>query len=146
MCAAPREVILGLDVGTKTIGIATSDPMGLLAHPLRTLSRKGTRTDADALVRIAAEKGAKQVVVGLPYEMDGGERRSARLARQIGEALVERGLVVHYVDERFSTREAERLLRHAAFTPERRDQVIDQVAATVILQTWLDHGPAGAGP
>src|SRR5262245_61624663 len=131
--------VMGLDVGTKTIGIAVSDPGRTLASPVRTLSRRSVRDDADRLVSLAGDHEADEVVVGLPYELDGTEARSARLARQIGAALVERGLVVRYVDERYTSVEADRQLLEVGLSRARRKEVIDQAAAVLILQSWLDH-------
>lgn len=131
--------MLGLDVGTKTLGVAATDGLGLMAHPVCTLSREGVRRDVERLVQLATERGAEGFVVGLPYELDGSEARSARLARQIGEALVERtGQPVWYVDERFTSVEAERRLIEAGATRARRKAIIDQQAAILILQAWLD--------
>jgi putative Holliday junction resolvase len=128
-----------LDVGTKTVGIAVCDAERRLASPVRTLARRGVRDDADRLVAIARDLEAAEAVVGLPFELDGTEGRSARLARQIGAALVERGLVVRYVDERYTSVEANRQLIDAGLSRERRKAVIDQAAAVLILQSWLDH-------
>ena len=130
--------VIGLDVGTKTIGVAATDPLGMLASPVCTVSRKGVKKDVAVLQRILDEKEAGAVVVGLPYELDGSEARSARLARQIGEAVQESsGLDVHYVDERFSSVEAERRMIEAGASRKKRKQVIDQVAAVIILETWM---------
>lgn len=132
--------ILGLDVGTKTIGVAVSDPLGLLAHPVRTLRRQGVRKDAEKLAQLIEEHEAERVVVGLPYELDGSEGRSARLARQIGDAVQELGSPVTYIDERFTSVEAERQLISADMSRAGRREVIDQQAAILILQSYLDHG------
>ena len=130
--------IMALDVGTKTIGIAMTDPLGIMAHPLHTLSRQGVRKDTEALVRVAQEREVTEVVVGLPLELDGTEARSARLARQVGEAVREAtGWPVHYVDERYTSVDAERHLIRADVSRRRRKQVIDQVAAVLILESWL---------
>ncbi|MCA9489525.1 MAG: Holliday junction resolvase RuvX [Myxococcales bacterium] len=135
---------LALDVGTKGIGIAVSDPTGMLASPLRTLQRKGVAKDAEALAALARELGVETLVVGLPYELDGTEARSARLARQVGEAVGERtGLPVRYVDERYSSVDAHRQLIEAGMSRERRKVVIDQQAAVIVLQAWLDHPELG---
>ena len=132
--------MLGLDVGTKTIGVAVSDALGMLASPVRTLSRKSVRDDTEVIATIATELGVDTVVVGLPYELDGSESRMARLARQVGEAVGARiGLPVRYVDERYSSVDATRQLIAAGMSRERRKQVIDQQAAVVILQSFLDH-------
>jgi putative Holliday junction resolvase len=131
--------ILALDVGTKTIGVATSDPLRMFAQPLTTLQRIGVVRDVEGIRRLIALHGVDQVVVGLPLELDGSEARSARLARQIGDALQEQGLSVAYVDERYSSVEAERHLIAADVSRKRRKEVIDQAAAMVILQSYLDE-------
>lgn len=131
--------VLGLDVGTKTIGVAVSDPGRVLASPVRTLSRRSVQQDVAALLHLAAELAAGEAILGLPYELDGSEGRSARLARQIGGGLAAGGLVVRYVDERFTSVEAERRLIEAGMSRARRREVIDQQAAVGILQSWLDH-------
>lgn len=131
---------LGLDVGTKTIGIACSDASGLLASPVRTLSRRSVAADVEVLAALVAERGVDRLVVGLPYELDGSEARSARLARQVGDALAARtGLPVVWIDERYSSVDATRQLVAAGVSRARRKQVVDQQAAVVILQSWLDH-------
>lgn len=136
---------LALDVGTKTIGVAITDALGMLAHPLRTLSRQGVRKDAELVAAIVRERDVERVVVGLPLELDGSEERSARLARQIGEAVAAAtSLPVVYVDERYSSVEAERRLIAAGVSRARRKEVIDQMAAVILLEDWLrsgvDHG------
>ena len=132
--------MLGLDVGTKTIGVAVSDPLGMLASPVRTLSRRSVRDDTEVVAALVDELGVDTVVVGLPFELDGSESRSARLARQIGEAVRQRtSLPIRYVDERYSSVDATRQLIAAGMSRERRRQVIDQQAAVVILQSFLDH-------
>lgn len=132
---------LGLDVGTKTIGLALSDETGIIAFPLLTVARRGLLHDIAAVVRIASEHRVGLFVVGLPFELDGSEARSARLARQIGDALAAASRrPVRYVDERFTSVEAERLLIAAGVSRTRRKATIDQAAAALILQAWLDHG------
>ncbi len=130
--------ILALDVGTKTIGLARAETAWPLPSPLRTLERKGLRQDIPRLVEICRQQQAGELVLGLPLELDGQEGRSARLARQVGEALAEAtGLPVHYQDERFSTVEAGERLRAAGLDSRRQRAVIDQAAAVVILEAWL---------
>lgn len=134
---------LGLDVGTKTIGLALSDELGMLATPLLTVARQGVQADVARVARLAAERGVGMFVVGLPYELDGSEARSARLARQIGDALAaSTGRPVRFVDERFTSVEAQRRLIEAGASRARRQATIDQAAAALILQAWLDHGEA----
>jgi len=130
--------VLALDVGTKTIGLAVSDPARRMVFPLRTVARRSVAKDTAEIARICTSQGITQLVVGLPLTLDGGEARSAHLARQVGEALaVLTGLPHAYVDERFSTVEAERRLREAGAPADRRKEVIDQYAAVVILEDWI---------
>ncbi len=132
--------IIALDVGTKTIGIATGDRVTRLASPHSTLSRKGVRKDTERLNHIATELGATAFVVGMPYELDGSEGRSAHVARQIGTAVATAAsLPVHYQYERFSTVEADRRLMEAGHDGRKRRIIIEQAAAAVILQDWLDR-------
>ncbi|MFT7520005.1 MAG: putative Holliday junction resolvase [Kiritimatiellia bacterium] len=130
--------VLALDVGTKTIGVAVTDPLRMFGQPVVTVSRKGVRKDVVELQVIVDKFEPDQIVVGLPFELDGTEERSARLARQIGEALAtSSGLPVAYQDERFSSVEAERKLIAMNVSRKKRKQIIDQVAAVVILESWL---------
>lgn len=137
-------IALALDVGTKTIGVAVSDGLGMMAHPVTTLSRRSVVKDAEALEDLVKKHRATQLVVGLPLELDGSEQRSAKLARQVGEALAERArLPVAYVDERFTSVDAERQLIAAGMSRAKRKLVIDQQAAVLILKSWLDARRAG---
>ncbi|MCB9759509.1 MAG: Holliday junction resolvase RuvX [Alphaproteobacteria bacterium] len=132
---------IGLDVGTKTIGVAMSDPLGLIAQPFTTLARQSVKKDAAALAELCQEKEVVHLIVGLPLELDDTEARPARLARQVGEALgALLGLTPVYIDERYTSVEAERALVALDLSRSRRKQVIDQSAAALILQSWLDHG------
>lgn len=132
---------IGLDVGTKTIGIAVSDPLGITANPHSTLKRQSVVKDCAALAVLCEEKQIKHLVVGLPLELDDTETRPARLARQIGTRLGELlGLEAIYIDERYSSVDAEDLLIEMDLSRKKRKQVIDQLAAVLILQSWLDHG------
>ena len=130
--------ILALDVGTRTIGIARASSGSPLATPHSTLSRQGVKKDVARLASLCVALGAEAVVVGLPYELDGAEGRSAKLARQVGVALAEHtGLPVHYQDERYSTVEASRRLHEAGHSARDQKSIIDEAAAAVILEDWL---------
>ena len=130
--------VIALDVGTKTIGVAMSDPMRMLASPVTTIRRKGVRRDTDVIAAMIEERGVDHVVVGLPFELDGTEARPARLARQIGEEVKARtGLPVDYVDERYSSVDAERQLIAADVSRARRKEIIDQAAAVIIMESWM---------
>lgn len=135
---------LGLDVGTQTIGVAATDALGMMAHPLLTITRKSVVRDADEVAKIARDRKADRVIVGMPYELDGTEERSAKLARQIGERVAEvTGLPVEYVDERYSSVEAESRLLQANVSRAKRKEVIDQLAAVIILERWLSAPRSG---
>lgn len=145
---------LALDVGTRTIGLALSDPDGIVAMAWETLARRGEAADvAELLARIQAREVGR-VVVGLPLELDGREGHRARRVLRLVEALKERlrtldGVPIEVVtwDERFSSAAAERTLLEADLSRKRRKEKIDAMAAQVILQGWLDaQRPAEARP
>ncbi len=139
-----RGPVLALDVGTRTIGLAITDPTRRMAFPDRTIARRSIAKDAEEIARICKERSVVWLVVGLPLTRDGGEARSARLARQVAEAVVSRtALPLSWVDERFSTLEAEHRLRAAGAPAAKRRQIIDQHAAVVILEDWIGAGGVG---
>ncbi len=127
--------VLALDVGTKTIGIALCE-RGIVL-PVCTLARASVAKDAVRVAQLCHARGVQRVIVGLPYALDGTEGRSARLARQVGEAVRLAGFEVCYQDERYSTVEALTRLGAAEVFRERRRAAVDQVAAVVILEEWL---------
>jgi putative Holliday junction resolvase len=136
---APNAVrVLGLDVGSRTIGVAVSDELGVAAHGVTTLQRRGTSKDVAQVVALVAKFEAERVVVGMPYEIDGSEGRRAVRVRVFYDALAAAGLTLEEWDERYSTAEAEAVLLEANVSRARRKQVIDQMAAQKILQGWLD--------
>lgn len=137
--------ILSLDVGTRRIGVARAAATGpRLATPLCVIERAGVKKDVARLATLCREQRAEAVVVGLPYDLEGGEGRSARLARQVGEALAqETALAVHYQDERFTTVEASARLHAGGLDSRAQRERIDAAAAAVILQDWLDAAAAG---
>ncbi len=132
---------VALDVGDVRIGVAVSDMLGITANPRETYVRKGKtfEDDINYFVKYAKEEDADAFVIGLPMNMDGSEGPRAEVTREFGEALKEAsGLQVIYVDERLTTVSAERMLICADVRREKRKQVIDKVAATIILQSYLD--------
>ena len=139
---------LGLDVGSRTIGIAVSDDLGLAAHPVRTLRRQGTARDVQAVLALAREQEAAALVVGVPFDEEGAVGRRAARVMVFVDALRTAGAPpVETWDERFSTIVAEEQLRDAAVPRKKRRAVIDQAAAVVILQGWLDdRARKGASP
>ena len=132
--------ILCLDVGDRRIGLAVSDPGNLLASPLGAIRRTRRGSDVDAVLVHARERHADRVVVGLPLSLNGRVGPQARKVANFIEALRRRtDLPIHSVDERFSTAEAERLLRQAGVEPSREREKVDAAAAAVILQEYLDR-------
>ncbi|MBM4273250.1 MAG: Holliday junction resolvase RuvX [Deltaproteobacteria bacterium] len=131
--------ILGLDVGEKRIGVAVSDPLGVTAQGLGVLSRKNRESDLARLQEMIRDYRVVKIVVGVPRHMDGRPGKQAPeildLAQALGKALAAE--VVAW-DERLTTREAERVLLQADLSRRRRRQVVDQVAAALILQGYLD--------
>ncbi len=129
----------GLDVGTKTVGVAVSDALGITAQPVTTLRRTNLRADLTELRRLAEHHGVEHAVVGLPLNMNGSEGPSAVEARRFGDAVARTlGIRVEYWDERLTTAAANRMLLEADVSRARRRAVVDQVAAALILQGWLD--------
>ena len=132
--------LLGLDVGTKTIGIAVSDISGIIASARETIFRSKFREDAAALLAIAAKLDACAIVVGLPLNMDGTEGPRAQSTRTFVRNLAAlTPLPIIYWDERLSTAAAERVLLAADASRKRRAEVIDKAAAAYILQGALDR-------
>jgi len=133
--------ILALDLGERRVGVALSDPDGIMAQPLVQLEPRGRRDLVAAVVRLVEEHGAGRVLVGMPLLADGTRGEQARRADAVVAALGE-ALKVPVVewDERFSTQEAEQALREAGVKPRRRRERLDKAAAAVILQAYLDAG------
>ena len=141
--------VLGVDPGTVRIGLAVSDPDRLVATPHGIV--EGGKGDADRVAAVAAELGCEVVVVGLPRSMSGRDTDSTRMARTLAEALGSRGLTVHLHDERLTSVQADRAGRAsrggrrasaARTATARRKGTTDQMAASVLLQAWLDSPAA----
>jgi putative Holliday junction resolvase len=132
---------LGVDVGGVRIGVAASDPDGILATPVETVRRDRSGKHVRRLAELAAELGAVEVVVGLPRTLADRTGRSARDAIELSEALARRiaPTPVRLADERLTTVSAERSLRAAGVRAREQRAVIDQAAAVAILQSWLDE-------
>ena len=136
---------LGIDLGSKRIGIAVSDRSGTIASPLTVLQRSGsTRRDHQAIAVLAAEEEAELLVVGLPLNMNGSMGPAAKAAVTEAEALATVvGVPVITFDERRTTVTADRALMEARIGAKERRKYVDKVAAAVLLQTWLDSRAAG---
>jgi putative Holliday junction resolvase len=132
--------VLGVDVGTVRVGVALSDPGGVIASPLETLRRAKDGSDLDRLAALVVEHEVAEVGVGDPRHLSGASGASAQDARAYSEALAGRitDVPVHLIDERLSTVTAAGHLREGGIDSRKQRQVIDQAAAVVILQQYLD--------
>lgn len=131
--------ILGLDVGSRRIGLAISDPLGITAQGLETLQRQNKRFDFSHLEQVIREHRVAEIVIGLPLRMAGGEGIQAEKMQAFAEEVRRRfRLPVHLWDERLSSAQANRLLRETDMSIKRRGEVVDQMAAVLILQSWMD--------
>ena len=131
--------ILALDIGTVRIGIATSDIMEIIASAYEVYRRKYLKADVEHIAKIVSDLSVGEIVIGLPLKMDGSEGQSVQMAREFGEELSKLVTVpIHYQDERLSTVSAERILIESGMRREKRKDKVDSIAATIILQTYLD--------
>lgn len=136
--------ILGLDLGTRRIGLAISNPEATLAFPAGHLERVGRKRDIEALGELVRERGISCIVVGLPIHMDGRAGKAAEVARDFARALaLATEKPVEMMDERWTSLEAERSLRDAPRAKKRQKGNVDSVAATLLLRTWLERSAAG---
>ena len=139
---------MGIDFGERRTGVALSDPTGTLASPFETIERRaGQRLPLKALEEIARAQGVVALVVGVPIDLAGEETEWTLRVRAAGEELARRlGLPVEFVDERFTSVQAQRAVRSSGLPKrerERKDRV-DRAAAALILQGWLDRRPREA--
>jgi putative Holliday junction resolvase len=140
-----RGTAIGLDVGSVRVGLAATDPTGTIASPVATLQRRDAAAMWRRVCDEASSRGATRIVVGLPRLLSGAEGDSALQARAFAtEASRRTGLAVELFDERLTTVQAERALIAGGMRRERRRQVIDAVAAALMLQGWLDSRSAAA--
>ncbi|HLY55023.1 MAG TPA: Holliday junction resolvase RuvX [Stellaceae bacterium] len=136
----PGQRLLGIDLGTKTIGLALSDRLRLVATPLTTLTRGKFRDDAAALQRLRAEHGVGALVLGLPLNMDGSDGPRAQATRAFARNLLAiDGPELCLWDERLSTAAVERGMIEADLSRRRRSEIVDRAAAAYILQGALDR-------
>jgi len=131
--------VLGLDLGGKRIGVAVSDEDASIAFPSGALESRGPEKDLKSVLDLIGERGIERVVVGLPRHLDGREGPEAEAARAFARALHEAsGLPVEMLDERWTTIEAERMLHAQGRKKKKQRGVVDSVAASIILRTYLD--------
>ncbi|HLT57762.1 MAG: Holliday junction resolvase RuvX [Limnochordales bacterium] len=137
---SPAGRVLGLDVGQRRIGVALSDELGWTAQGLTVIQRQSLEADTARIAALVREHGCQRIVIGLPRRTDGRLGPEAEAVQAFGRRLeAVAGVPVVYWDERFSTAQAEHTLIAAGVRRSRRRQVIDQVAASVILQAYLDR-------
>ena len=142
-----RGRLLGVDFGTKRVGLALSNPDQTIATPLETYLRRDPKQDERHFARIVQEQSVVGLVVGLPVHLSGDEGGKAREARAFGEwaaAATKRPVVFH--DERYTTALADEHLRAAHLTPKKRQALRDKLAAQVLLQSYLESHDRGAAP
>lgn len=145
--------ILGLDVGTKTVGVAVSDPLGVIATGVTTIERVGIRKDTGKVIDYIREYGCETVVIGLPLGLDGEDSVQTQKVRDFRTMLENKlrssgplsKVKIEWQDERYSTVEAEEVLIEANMSREDRKKIIDRQAAIVILQRYLDRMPSKEG-
>ena len=141
--------ILGLDVGNKTVGVAVSDPLGVIATGVTTIERVGIRKDTGRVIDYIKAYGCETVVIGLPLSLDGSDSVQTQNVRDFRTMLENKlkssgplsKVRIEWQDERYSTVEAEEVLIEANMSREDRKKIIDRQAAIVILQRYLDRMP-----
>ncbi len=132
--------ILAVDLGDARVGLAISDVLGITANPLETYKRKGTDEDIDYIAKVATEKKCERIVLGLPINMDGTEGIRVEKTRAFADELAKRtDIFIDYEDERLTTVTAESVLIEAGMRREKRKEVIDKLAATIILRSYMDR-------
>lgn len=132
--------ILALDVGDKRTGVAVSDELGITAQGVETIQTRGLERDAQRVAQLAGEYGTERILIGLPRKLDYSEGAQAEHSRAFGDKLAEMGFSVRYEDERLTTVMAQRALLEGDASRKRRKQVVDKIAAVLILQGFLDAG------
>jgi putative Holliday junction resolvase len=132
--------IVALDLGKRRIGVAATDASGLAVHPLGTVERRNLKYDLEAIAALVAGREVDRVIVGLPLNMDGSEGPAARTAREFAQQLrTSLGLPVELFDERLTSFEAKERLKQISLRRSKRKPAIDQIAAMVILESWLSR-------
>jgi putative Holliday junction resolvase len=141
-----RGPVLALDYGSRRIGMAISDEEARFAFPAGSLNCRGRERDLVALGELISERSIQRIVVGLPLHMDGRRGEMAAAAEKFANAIAEMtGLPVEMLDERWTTREAERTLRESRRGHEKRRGSVDAAAATLLLSTFLERARHASG-
>jgi len=134
--------ILGIDLGTRRVGLALSDPRRTFGSPLSTIPFISEKSVVEEVLRLCAERDVELIVIGMPYEADGSEGDGCARARRVSERLKERGLATAFQDETWTSREAESVLAEAGKTRRTAKEAVDKIAASLILRDYLQR-PAG---
>ena len=138
--------VLGLDVGSKTIGLAVSDPLGITAQGLQTIRRKNKRLDFELLAAVIREYKVSEIVIGYPLRLSGAEGTQSEKMRHFAEEIRQKfGLPVHLWDERLTSSQANRVLREFDLSIKKRGEAVDRMAAVLILQNWMEARQAALG-
>ena len=138
--------VLGLDVGSKRIGLAVSDPLGITAQGLETIRRQNKRLDLEELGKIIRQYSVSEIVVGYPLRLSGAEGTQSEKMQRFAEDLRKKfGLPVHLWDERLTSSQANRLLREMELSIQKRAGAVDRMAAVLILQNWMEARSAAFG-
>jgi putative pre-16S rRNA nuclease len=136
---ATKPRILGLDVGSKRIGVAISDPLGFTAQGLPTIQRKNKRLDFEQLANLLREYQVAEIVVGYPLRLSGAEGiQSGKMQHFAAELRGKLGIPVHLWDERLTSSQANRILRESEISIKKRGEAVDRLAAVLILQSWME--------
>src|ERR1700690_1839552 len=135
--------IMALDVGSKRIGVAITDPLGITAQGLDTIQRQNKRRDMEALGAVLSKYEVREIVVGLPLRLSGAEGTQSEKMRRFADDLRDHfGITVHLWDERWTSTEANRLLRETDLSIKKRGQAADRMAAILILQSCMEEHAA----
>jgi len=134
-----RPRVLGLDVGSRTIGVAVSDPLWITAQGLETIRRQNKRKDFGKLADVIVEYQIAEIVVGYPLRLSGAEGTQSEKMQVFAEELRKHfKLPVHLWDERLTSSQAHRVLKEAEISIEKRGQAVDRMAVMLILQSWME--------
>jgi putative holliday junction resolvase len=137
--------VMALDVGSRRIGVAVTDPLGITAQGLDTIQRQNKRRDYEALRRVLEKYEVREIVIGLPLRLSGAEGTQSEKMRLFADDLhTHFGLPVHLWDERWTSTQANRLLRETDLSIKKRGQAVDRMAAILILQSWMEAQGSGS--
>lgn len=135
----PTGRILAMDLGKKRIGLAVSDPLEVTAQGLETLQRTRIRDDLDALIALITEYEVRLILMGEPVHMSGRESRQSAYTHEFAERLSKQsGVPVQYWDERWTSMQAERVLKESGISIEKRARAVDRMSAVILLESYLD--------